>query len=107
MTTINNITGSVYPLKNSSLQLHFTTVPGSEVLGLDLISGDDQLRIPIGNYSVQSEIWHYRNNEISIGADLLNEILTLAKSYAIARAVRFGNLKTLANETGQTSDYKQ
>ena len=107
MTTTNNITGSIYPLKNSSLALHFSTVPGSEVLGLDLISSDDQLRIPVGNYSVQSDIWHYRNNAISIGPDLLSEIILLAKSYAIARAVRFGNLKTLANDTEQTSDYKQ
>lgn len=105
--TTKNSKGNTYPLKNALLHLQFSTVPGSEALGISLVSEDDQLKVFVGNYSVQSEIWYHKNEDIFISAQLLEEILNLAKSYAIARAARFGNLKTLVNNTQSPSDYKQ
>lgn len=107
MTIENSSINNGYPLKNTPLHLHFTTVPGSEVLGLFLVSTDEQLKVHVGNYSAQNEFWHHKNSAIFISADLLEEIVTLAKSYAIARAVRFGNLNTLVNGASTPSTYKQ
>lgn len=103
----NNYRNNIYPLKNIPLHLHFSTVPGSEVLGLSLISENEALRIPVGNYSVQAGIWHQRNETISLSPALLDEILILAKSYALARASHFRNLKTYANSALSTSNFKE
>lgn len=103
----NNHRNNIYPLKNIPLYLQFSTVPGAEVLGLSLVSENEALRIPVGNYSVQAGIWHHRNETISLSSALLDEILILAKSYALARAAHFGNLKTYANSAPSASNFKE
>ncbi len=97
MTTHKNTYRKTYPLSNCSDRLYFTTVPGSEVLGIHLIRGDEEISIPVGNYSVAQSLWLTRNRALHLPLPLLDEILTIAKGVAYARRSEYSRLSRLTS----------